>query len=267
MSDCHLTRRHPSALDVIRLVVEAFRIDCCQNPVATISEGHLKVVAMQALLSSDVELLEGSAKAAIRKRLGLANGRMTITEVPRRTPEEAVLRSLDKFRAAPVGDAAIKTKQTSADLRVCSPCSLVFEFQTRSIYGTQDTLSWKTLVDDLDRLVLGKADVFVLACDLPIYNSLRGLKLDGRGRKAGLPMDLAQEILPAADTLPFEGVSEVRNLSSSKFGMLRCVGCRTPEVAAVERVILGTWAVEPRPSVDPEREKIRALLSGGLANG
>jgi hypothetical protein len=258
MTPCHLTERHPSALTAVRNVVEAFRLECVANPVATMSESHLKVVAVQALLAAGCELLEGSARATVNKRLSLRNGRIASEDVPRRTPLEDAARLLAKYRAAATQDVT-KTRQTSADLRVCSPCSVVFEFQARSIYGTQDTLAWKNLIDDYERLGSGRADVFVLACDEPIYNALRGNRRDARGRKAAFESAGAQQILPAADLLPIDGTSDIRPLESPRFGDLRYIGCRVPESAAVGRIVLAWWAVEPTPVANPDLEEIRRL--------
>lgn len=62
MSECHLTIRHPATLDLIRSLVVAFHDECSLNPLATVSEGHLKVVGMRALLAAGATLLEGSGK-------------------------------------------------------------------------------------------------------------------------------------------------------------------------------------------------------------
>src|SRR5882762_11759466 len=158
MSECHLTNRHPSTLDLIRTVLVAFHNDCSVNPVATVSEGHLKVVAMRALLDAGAALIEGSGKAAVNKKLSSRNGALHVEEVARRTPEEQALRSLVHLIRKQAGKPRVK--QTSSDVRVCEPCPLILELQARSTYGSQDTLFWANLVDDYERLTHGRADVF-----------------------------------------------------------------------------------------------------------
>jgi hypothetical protein len=239
-------------------VLVAFHDECSTNPVATVSEGHLKVVAMRALLGAGASLIEGSGKAAVNKRLCLTDGALRVEEVARRSPEENIARLLAKAR--PKSDDQPRIRQTSSDLRVCEPCQLVFELQARSIYGSQDTLFWTNLIDDYDRLAKGRADVFVMACDAPIYESLRGNRGDRRGRKAGLPADVAKELLPAAETLEVGAAAQIQDLNSSRFGRLRVMGCRSAPRAAVGRVILATWAVSPSAEPNPELEKVRSIL-------
>jgi hypothetical protein len=258
MSECHLTNRHPATLGLIRSVLVAFHDECAANPVATISEGHLKVVAMRALLAAGATLIEGSGNATINKKLSLRDGRLHIEAIARRTTEENLVRMVaDLHRKA--ADRP-RMKQTSSDLRVFEPCRLVFELQARSIYGSQDTLFWANLVDDYERLTSGRADVFIIACDAPIYDLLRGNRRDRRGRKAGFAADEARELLPSIEMLPVGVVSDTHELRSSRFGRLRALGCRTAVSVAVERVVLATWAVSPSIETDPELERIRSIL-------
>jgi hypothetical protein len=258
MPESHLTRRHPSALDIISRVLEAFHAECTGNPLATISETHLKVVAMNALLISGYALLEGGAKASVNKKLSLSGGRIAVEEVPRRTPDELlkqVYHKLEVFKAKREGREVTPPKRTSADIRVHAPCKLVLELQTRCVYGSQDTLVSDNLLDDLERLVTGRADVFVMACDAPIYHKLLGRR-DGRGRKPKLDSAMARAIFPSVESLPFlQENSEVReNTTGTHFGTLHLRGCRTLEGVAVERVILAIWSSEPSPSLEPPLE-------------
>lgn len=267
MSDCHLTERHPATLDLIRSVVLALHDECSTNPVATVSEGHIKVVAMRALLDAGAALIEGSGRATINKKLFFRNRTLNVEPVARRTTEENLVRMVANLQMKAANQP--RPKQVSSDLRVCEPCRLVFELQTRSIYGSQDTLFWKNILDDYERLTRGFADVFVMACDAPIYASLRGDRGDRRGRKAAVAADVAIQLLPSIEMLPVGVVSDLNEIDSARFGKLRAIGCRTASGVAVERVVLATWAVSPNLEVDPEHERIRGLLrqhTRGAAN-
>ena len=134
-------------------------------------------------------------------------------------------------------DPSVKQKAVSADVRVCAPCSLVVELQTRSVCGSQDSLFWNNLIDDYQRLVSAKADVFVFACDRSIYEVLRGGRRDNRGRKAAVRPEEARELMPDPDGLSTEPSADVRAIDSARFGQLHYLGCRTGTNPAVERIV------------------------------
>jgi hypothetical protein len=268
MLESHLTRRHHRTLDAIIRVIRAFQVECAENAVATVSEGHLKVIAMRALLTAGFKLLEGSAVGNVTKCLSMTDGRIGVEMVARRTPEELSAherrRATKRFmKLAKAGnpqltddllitfmkegglDVPSDARRTSADIRVCDP-NLVIELQARSIYGSQDTLFGKNVIDDLQRLADGRADVLIIACDRPIYDALRGNRRDPRGRKALLAPDLAARIFPGTDTLPVDAVMEVnQGISGSPFGDLQYCGCRAVAGTAVERVVIAIWTATP----------------------
>mgnify|MGYP003453383424 CR=1 FL=1 len=122
------------------------------------------------------------------------------------------------------------------------------------------SIAAKNILDDYERLLSGRADVFVIACDGPIYDSLRGNRRDPRGRKAALEAGVASELLPGVANVPIGEVSDVQEIVSERFGRLRVIGCRAATGVAVERVLLATWAVSPTVEADPDIEPVRAIL-------
>src|SRR5471030_457377 len=80
-----------------------------------------------------------------------------------------------------------KATRWSPDVRIWHPVKLMVEIQCRSVWGSQDALFSNNILNDLDRICSGIAQVFVFCCDLPIYRSLRGDKTETRGRRAVAP--------------------------------------------------------------------------------
>ena len=209
-----------------RIMLDALAHECESNPLGNLLENHLKVIAATALLKAGFTLMEGTSRAGKGKLLRLDAGHMTMTFVPR----------------PPTGIAPGSSKAwNSPDLRVWEPCRLVVELQIRSYYGTQDTLFSDNLRDDLSRISAGTADVLLLAVDQPIYDSLRGLRTDPRGRRAMMPRIFAQ-VLPAAETL---GTAIHDDPIRSPEGLLSSLGARLATPFGIERIVLAVSRAAP----------------------
>jgi hypothetical protein len=128
------------------------------------------------------------------------------------------------------------TARSSPDLRVWEPCKLIVELQARTELGSQSALFSANLVDDIERVRRGAADAFVLAADHSLYDGLRGIKSDARGRKAKYPNALGEALPPSeclgTDFEPFKWpVVQRPNLI--------CTGTRLRTRYGIERCILG----------------------------
>ncbi|MCI0441481.1 MAG: hypothetical protein L0177_20455, partial [Chloroflexi bacterium] len=186
-------------------------------------EGHLKVVAANALLQQGYSLMEGSNQKNVGRVITLRQGRMHSTLVER------------PFMAAAPGSEKAKN---SPDLRVWEPCRLVVELQVRSQYGSQSALFSDNLLDDLERIRRGTADLFVLAADRWLYEALCGIKRDRRGRKAKHTAALSAA-LPGCSQLGTS--SEPADWPPSKQGDLTGKGALVTAVTGDERCIIGIW--------------------------
>ena len=200
--------------------LEAIRLECESNILATLNEMHLKVVALNTLLQAGFIVLEGSSRNRV-KALRLVEGRLDVTHQAR-TPLMA--RS---------GDAT----GLSADIRVGDPASLVVELKTRSIHGSQDAIASETILKDLERVGQRMVDLFILAADRELYDRLRGLGRRPRGRKARAP-ELFINVMPASETLGPRFASEPVSALGGHFEVL---GSRISSPAGTERVVIGCW--------------------------
>ena len=195
----------------------SFRL-CSESPFATIGEGQLKGAILRALLQAGFSVLEGSTKNT-GKVLSLQDGAVAVTLAP--LPPMPALAGSTATRWSP-------------DVRIWEPIRLVAEIQARSIWGTQDALFSKNLLNDLDRICSGLAHFFVFCCDLPIYLALLGEKTDTRGRKAA-GKDIFCNLLPHPDSL-----SSTPSHFKSKCGPYSVIvsGGLTPPIWGVQRVVL-----------------------------
>jgi len=115
--------------------LEAIRVECQSNLLATLNEMHLKVVALNALLTAGFVVLEGSSRNRA-KALRLVDGRLDVTSQTR----------------SPLMAQSGEATSFSADIRVADPASLVIELKARSIHGTQDAIGSETILKDLERV-------------------------------------------------------------------------------------------------------------------
>jgi len=210
-------------VSALRVVLQATEDECRRSPVGNLLEGHLKAVAVAALLSSGYSVMEGSNLQGQGRVISMSDG------VIKTTIEER-----QHMASAPGSE---KTKN-SPDLRVWAPCRLIVELQIRSKLGSQSALFSDNLVDDLDRVGRRTADAFVLAADLELYDSLRGLKADPRGRKAK-HTELLASALPPGSGLPDSMAS---NPIRTHGGRMFYLGSRIKTSFGIDRVILGVWA-------------------------
>ena len=208
-------------LTAVRIATRAALDECRQSPVGNLLEAHMKVVVVSALLRAGYSIMEGSTRNT-GKVIGLRNGRITITNEDRPTMAPAV---------------GSEKKTLSPDLRVWGPIRMVIELQIRTVLGSQDALFSDNLVDDLDRVLRGVADAFILAADRPLYDALRGIKTDNRGRKPK-HTETCSRALPDSETLG-EDIPAVPGCSAcGRFSSL-AVLARTE--FGLERVIVSLW--------------------------
>lgn len=160
-------------IDALDLVFSAVVDECRSSVVGNLLENHLKVVVVDRLLRTGHSIMEGTTRAGQGKVLRLDQGRVSVQYVPR------------------------ESRATSPDIRIVAPVSLVLELQARSLYGTQDALFSANIVDDLERVRDGRADAFILAADRGIYDPIRGVKANNRGRRALAPDILAAALPPS----------------------------------------------------------------------
>jgi hypothetical protein len=172
-----------SALRAAQVIFDTTLAVCREEPLATVGEGQVKAAIARGLLEDGFSVLEGSAAGA--KVLTLKDGTIRVQAAV--LPEMAPAPGSSKRRLSP-------------DVRVWAPVQLAIEVQCRSIWGSQDTLFSANILDDLTRICTGRAHLLVLAFDRPIYDSLRGLKADTRGRKA-LATDVFATLLPDSKSL------------------------------------------------------------------
>ncbi|MDO8676979.1 MAG: hypothetical protein Q7R30_00215 [Acidobacteriota bacterium] len=217
-----LTEQQKTALTV---VLRACADECMRSPLGNLLESHLKVVAADALLRSGYSILESANRKGSGRLVSLRSGVLTSTLEPRPS-------------IAPFSDST-KAKM-SPDLRVWAPCRLVLELQVRSSFGSQSALFSENLFDDLRRVGNQAVDAFVLAADVTLYDALRGIKQDRRGRKAKYA-DVMPLFLPASETLPatFEEAG-VRSVQTAG-GHFEITGALLKTAFKVDRCVIGVW--------------------------
>ena len=185
-------------------------VDECQTSVVgNLLENHLKVVVVDRLLRAGYSVMEGTSRAGQGKIIRLDGDRVSVQFVSR------------------------ASMPTSPDLRIVAPAQLVLELQARSLFGTQDTLFSANIVDDLARVRDSRADAFIFAADREIYDPIRGLKSNNRGRKALAPEVLAGALPPSVSCESGESVQ-----CHGPSGEFECSLSRIVSPFGTERVVL-----------------------------
>lgn len=211
----------PTAL---RLVLKACADECARSALGNLLEGHLKVVGADALLHAGYSILESANVKGQGRVVSLCGGRLQ--------------QSLDSRPTMAAFSDSGKAKM-SPDLRVWSPCRLIVELQVRSSFGAQSALFSANLLDDIRRVGTRTVDAFVLAADRSIYDALRGVKEDRRGRKA-LHADVLRMLLPASETLAQveDPASWPSVITADHFDVC---GVVQPTSFGADRCIVGVW--------------------------
>lgn len=214
----------PALLALLHIENAVFRV-CTEHPLATMGEGHVKGAVLRALLESGFAVLEGSTKGA--KVLQLQSG--TLVSTVATVPEMEPLQGSSKSRLSP-------------DVRVWSPARMSIEIQCRCAWGTQDALSSGNILDDLDRICAGRADVFLFAADRTIYDALRGLKRSTRGRKASAPLTFSR-LFPPSEEL--HGDTQGFEPEDPRYGV-KIIARKTNPIWGIERVCLAIVGIESK---------------------
>ncbi len=215
-------------LHAVRIILRAIHEECRTVPLGNLLEGHVKVVAVNALLLQDHAILEGAGRRGVGRLVRIENGRLI--QSLDRLPDMAPRKGSEKARLSP-------------DIRVRAPCKLVVEIQIRTQFGSQATLFSDNLADDLDRVRRGVADVLLFVADRPIYESLRGLKADSRGRKAK-HTEVFLATLPQPDSLPGHVGDMGAPREQSEFGY---IGSCAESTFGVQHVVLALWSAQTPP--------------------
>lgn len=210
----------PDQLDAID-VIAATALECSVGrPLGNLSEGFLKVSCIEALLFKGYSLLESSNRANLGRLIWLHDGEIRGGLVPR-----------DTIAADPTS----MKLWNSADLRVYSPCTLVVELQCRSQFGSQAAVFSANIADDLRRVDRGTAHLFVLAADRVVYDALRGIKQDRRGRKAAYSFE---DDFP--EPTPLESGRHVSQSASVRAGR-QVFAIAAESQFGTDRVVLCAW--------------------------
>lgn len=203
----------------LQVITGASARECLRSALGNLLEGHLKVVAAEALLDQGYSIMEGANARKLGRVVSLSEGRLRV-----------VFDERPIMLAAPGSSKRIN----SPDIRVWFPCRLVVEIQVRSQYGSQSALFSENFLDDVKRVRRGAADAFVLAADRVLYEGLRGVKRDSRGRKAK-HQDSIVAILPAVEDLgaspdprtwpirEMDGLVVSGALLKAPYGVERCI--------------------------------------------
>jgi hypothetical protein len=208
-------------LTAIQLLLRAIDAECRSSPLGNLLEGHLKTICANSLLSHGYSILEGAGFGGQGRLVSIRDGRLVQSLEP--LPPMQARSDSDKKRLSP-------------DLRVWRPCRLTVELQVRTQFGSQGALFSDNVVDDLDRIRRRVADVFILAADAPIYDSLRGIKAETRGRKPKHP-ELLERLLPPSSRLP----TALAMGNSVSCDDLEWVGSSFQTTFGVERVVVAGW--------------------------
>lgn len=153
-------------------IFNAIQAQIQTSPAITMSENAIKVLIVDEMLKVGYILIEGGCAGC--KKVWMADGHL----------DSVILNE-------PAG------KKTSPDIRVIHPVKCVIELQSRSDIGSQDSLFSNNIVDDIQRVLRGDADLFVLVSDNGVFQKLMGHR-DTRGRKP-LYGDLVTKILKISD--------------------------------------------------------------------
>lgn len=196
----------------------------CERVLGNLLEGSLKVAAAEALLLRGYAILESANLKGLGRVVSLRDGRLHCTTDSR--PAVAAFPDSGKLKMSP-------------DLRVWEPCRLVVELQTRSCFGSQSAVFSDNMYDDLRRVGNSLADAFVFVTDRPIYDALRGIKTDTRGRKAK-HAEIMHLLLPPSEGL--EIWNQDYTWSSVVVGpALTTTGVLVATQFGIERCVVGFW--------------------------
>ena len=214
-------------LTALRVILKTCADECVRGPLGNLLEGHLKVVSAEALLRAGYSILESANKRGMGRLLSLKGDRIHYSECPREM-------------VAALPDTGKKTM--SPDLRIWEPCRLVVELQVRSMFGSQCALFSDNILDDMTRVGQAAAGAFVLAADRTIYDALRGVKTDRRGRKAkhGIVMPL---LFPPSESLACASFDPAAWPVSRHLETWDVSGVVLETPFGVERCVVGIWAV------------------------
>ena len=216
----------PSQRAALAVVLNACANECVVSPLGNLLEGHLKVVAGDALLKAGYSIMESANAKGKGRVLSLKAGH--------------VHTHLETRVAIPAHPDSTNTKM-SPDLRVCDPCRLVLELQVRSVFGSQSALFSDNLFDDMRRVGTAAVDAFVLAADRALYDALRGIKQDSRGRKSKHG-DTLRHLLPPSESLG-SSLNSADGPSSKHLDIFEVSGTLVSTSFGVERCIVGVQAV------------------------
>ena len=214
--------------NVIDTVVAGIAFDMKACATATFKEGRAVSVAGAALLSSGYSLVESYPSTSSGTRIWLESG---------------VLKSADC--ELPMRASAHGEKQDKPDLRVHDP-AVHFEFKVLPRFGAKSLVAVRPLNDDIEKLLRGAADVFVLCADDKMYDQARGAKRDPRGRPR-LNSALLDGILPPVETNPFD--VSIRLICTDK--RFCCVSHRVSTSFGLERIAA---AILLSPETNPALE-------------
>lgn len=212
-------------LSAVNAILQVCATECCRSALGNLLEGHLKVVALEALLRGGYSVLESANLKGHGRVLSLQGGRLNAAVDAR--PSIAAL--------ADSGNAKM-----SPDIRVWAPCRLVVELQVRSCFGSQSALFSENLFDDLSRVGNSRVDAFVLAADRPIYDQLCGIKANPRGRKPKYA-EIIKGWLPTADSLSPWNAQHAWAPVARIGGFANVAGALVSTPFGIERCVIGVW--------------------------
>jgi len=210
-------------LACVGVIQSAVLEDLRSHPCANWSEGRVKSVAVYALLKAGYAILEGSNWSGKGRRISWLGGKLKGDLVP--LPDMACLPGEVKNRNSP-------------DLRVVAPLTMTFEIQVRSTFTSQSQLMSDNVVNDVRRIAHGTADVLLGAFDRTIYDALRGIKADPRGRPPRNP-ELFSAVLPPSSDL--SDVEVTRTAAANSLGAFQCCAARVGADIGVERVFFALF--------------------------
>ena len=214
-------------LAALHAILKACAEECVHSPIGNLLEGHLKVISAEALLRAGYSLMESANRRGSGRLLSLKDGRIHHSECPRET-------------IAALPDTGKKIM--SPDLRIWEPCRLVVELQVRSMFGSQSALFSDNILDDMTRVGRSAAGAFVLAADRPLYDALRGIKADNRGRKAK-HRHVLPHLFPPSESLASGTFDPAAWPVSTHLETWEVSGVVLETPFGVNRCVVGIWAV------------------------
>jgi hypothetical protein len=163
---------------------------CTTEPLATITEGHIKATLVNALLLDGHTIIEGSNRKGKGRKIWVSAGEVRWEFAP-----------LQVIEMLPHSGK----RWTSPDIRVTAPNPLVVELQVRCSTASSCQLQASSLFDNIDRIAAGAAGFLVLVFDGKVYDALRGQKNSAVYRRAAkLPhnqYDYFAGLLPQQETI------------------------------------------------------------------